>query len=167
MRAVALLVAALALAACQQPPVAGEGALFQGIVIPAEDNGEANLYADGRMVHPPPTFGIWGSFGPAFDGNGYRLRVDSYSGATGLSLQARLPGDQTGSAPLDTLVVSIPAAGGLQQTYTGTGTVRLTEIVPQGPGLDRIRATYEGRACTDANACVSVAGAFAFTRDRR
>jgi hypothetical protein len=167
MRAGLAALAALGLAACQHTPVAGEGAVFQGIVIPAEDNGAANLYADGRMVHPPPTFGIWGSFGPAFEGSGYRLRVDSFGSATGLSLQASLPGDQTGQAPADTLVVSIPAADGRQQTYSGTGTVRLNEIVPLEPGMDRIRATYDGRVCTDGGRCLDVAGAFAFTRNGR
>jgi hypothetical protein len=167
MRAAAAILALLALAACQQTPVAGEGALFQGIVPVAEDNGEANLYVDGRMVHAPPTFGIQGSLAPAFDGNGQRLRVDSYAGPTGLSLQATLPADAPGSAPTQTLVVSFPDATGLRQSHDGSGSVRVTEIMPQADGRARVRARYEGRVCSNAGACVDIAGAFAFTRDAR
>ena len=164
MRAAGAVLAALALAACQHTPAAGEGAFFQGIVSVAEDNGEANLYAEGRMVHPPPTFGIWGSLGPGFDGTGFRLRIDGYSGPTGLSLQATLPADAPGSAPTDVLVVSFPDAAGRQDTYEGSGTLRVTEIVPQTDGRQRVRARYEGRVCSDAGTCLPVVGAFAFTR---
>ncbi|NKX46354.1 hypothetical protein [Roseicyclus persicicus] len=167
MRRAAALLLALGLGACQHTPVAGEGAVFQGIVSVVEDNGEANLHADGRMVHPPPSFGIRGSFGPADAGGGVRLRVDGGNAAASLSLQARLPGDRAGSAPTERLFVLLPAADGTAIPHEGSGTVRVTEIVPQEPGRDRIRARYEGRVCTGDDVCVAVAGAFAFTRDTR
>lgn len=164
MRKAVTIIALAVLAACQEAPMAGEGAEFQGIVLPTA-NGEANLYVDGRRVHDGATFPVRGVYRAAEAG--MDISIETIGGPS-LRVAGTLPAAGPGRADTRSFAVERDTADG-RQRYEGQGTIRVTEIeldgvvVPTGEEMLRVRGRYSGAACSDAGRCIDAEGAFAFT----